>query len=76
MTSLPCGMVVALDQNTVYALPASRCLLYAEGVPTVTESADGSNFTAVTLTNNQAELSGAFIKITSAGPVDCIVKKA
>lgn len=69
------GIVVAVVQNQVYALPPSRCLLYAEGTPTVEESADGTNFTAVTLANNQAELGGAFMRITSAGPVDCKISK-
>jgi hypothetical protein len=72
--TLSLGIVVAAVQNQVYALPPIRCLLYAEG-GTWEQSADGTNFTAITLTNNQAELGGAFIRVTSAGPVDCKISK-
>lgn len=70
------GLVVSAIQNQIYALPAARVLLFAEGAPTVEQSADGTNFVAVTLANNQAELAGAFLRVTSAGPTDIVVKKA
>lgn len=70
------GIPIAAIQNQVYALPPCRVLLYAEGTPTVEESADGTNFTAVTLANNQVELGGAFMRITSAGPIDIKISKA
>jgi hypothetical protein len=60
---LTIGPVHSLVQNVIYALPARRILLYAD-TGTITVSADGSNFTSVTLTNNQAELAAAFIKNT------------
>ncbi len=72
-TLLSLGYMQTMLQNVVYALPSRRVLIYAEGTPTLLQSADGSNFTAVTInttTNNQAELAGAFVKVTST---DCDV---
>lgn len=65
---LTIGPVHTLTQNIVYALPARRCLLYADA-GTLTQSSDGTNFTAITLANQQAEVGGAFIKST-AGDTD------
>lgn len=65
---LTIGPVITLTQNVVYALPGRRCLFYAD-TGTFTQSSDGTNFTAITLTNQQAELAGAFIKST-AGDAD------
>ena len=67
------GVVVRTVQNLVYALPASRCVIYADS-GTLEQSADGSNFTAIVLTNNQAEVAGAFIRDTVGGS-DVVVKK-
>lgn len=67
-TQLTIGPVHTLLQNVSYALPPRKCLLYAD-TGTITVSSDGTNFTAVTLTNQQAELAAAFIKST-AGATD------
>lgn len=75
---LSLGPVQALTQNVVYALPASRCLIFATGTPTFEQSNDVAFGTvkAVTLdTNNQAEVAGGFIRLTSAGPVNVTLKK-
>lgn len=72
--SLSPGVVVRTVQNQVYALPPCRCVLYADS-GTIEQSADGTNFTAVVLTNNQAELGGAFLRDTVGG-ADIVVKKA
>jgi hypothetical protein len=67
-TVLSPGPVYNITQNTVYALPACRCLLYVDA-GTYEQSADQTNFTAVTLTNNQVEVAGGFIRNT-AGAAD------
>lgn len=72
--SLSPGVVVKTVINQVYALPPCRCLLYADS-GTIEQSADGTNFTAVVLTNNQAELAGAFLRDTVGG-ADIVIKKA
>lgn len=68
------GLSVTTVQNQVYALPPCRCLLYADA-GTIEQSADGTNWTAVVLTNNQVELAGRFLRDTVGG-ADIIVKKA
>ena len=68
---LPIGMPVTLVQNTVYALPAVKCTLIAEGSPTIAQSnAVGfSNSIATTLTGGAATVSGGFIKSTAGAAV-------
>jgi hypothetical protein len=75
---LSCGPIWSMVQNTVYTLPASRCLLFTTGAPTLQQANDLA-MTApvtVTLTAGQAELAGGFIRCTSAGPQLVILKKA
>jgi hypothetical protein len=66
-TALMCGPTYTLTQNTAYALPARRCLLFCDAAaPTFTQSTDLA-FTvskALTLTSGQAEVAGGFIKST------------
>lgn len=67
----------SLVQNTIYALPAKRVLLFTDGAaPTLQQSTDLA-FTlnvAVTLTGGQAELGGGFLKMTSATPINVYLK--
>jgi hypothetical protein len=78
-TLLSLGPVSSLVQNQVYALPASRCLLFCEVAAAVLEQSDTVAFTlaiAITLdTNKQAEVAGGFIRCTS-GAVNVSLKKA
>lgn len=71
------GPVFSMIQNTVYALPASRCLLFTTGAPTLQQANDLAMTApvAVTLTGGQAELAGGFIRCTSAGPQLVVLKK-
>lgn len=73
------GPVQALTQNVVYALPASRCLLFCEVAAATLFQSNTPAFTvsiAITLdANKQAEVAGGFIRCTSAGPVNVILKK-
>jgi hypothetical protein len=74
---IPIGTTFQMVQNTIYALPASRVLLFCTGAPTLQQSTEVT-FTAsaaVTLAANQAELAGAFLRCTSAGPQPIILKK-
>jgi hypothetical protein len=75
---LSCGPVWSMIQNTVYALPASRCLLFTTGAPTLEQSTVVAMTApvAVTLTGGQAELAGGFLRCTSAGPQLVVLKKA
>lgn len=71
------GAITAINQNQVYALPAARVLLFTEATtPTLQQSNDVTfaASTAITLTGGQAELAGAFLRCTSAGPINVIVK--
>ena len=75
-TLLSAGIVVQPVQNQIYALPPCRCLLAVNGAGvTVEGSNDGVTFAAITLTNNQAEVGVAFIRITSAAPGPIVVNK-
>lgn len=62
---LTIGPVHTLVQNLGYALPAVRVLCRSTGA--IETSQDNSTYAAVTLTNNQAELSAAFIRSTAVG---------
>jgi len=74
---LSIGYPIAIVQNTIYALPARRVLMFCDGVaPTFQQSSDVA-FTAnvaVTLTAGQAELAGGFLRCTSATPGNIILK--
>lgn len=75
--TLRVGFPQAIVQNTVYALPPRRVMLYTDAtgptfVQSTTEAFTASS--AVTLTNNQAELCGGFLKCTSATPGNIILK--
>jgi len=76
-TKLSVG-VNSLVQNQIYALPAVRCMAFTDGTtPTLQQSSDLA-FTAnvaVTLTGGQAELNGGFLKMTSAGPINLVLKR-
>lgn len=70
---LMCGQIKTLIQNLGYALPACRVLVRATAA--VESSMDNSTFAAITLTNNQAEVSASFIRATGSGTI-VTVKKA
>lgn len=72
-TLLSLGMIHTLTQNVVYALPAVICKVRSNGA--IEGSQDGTNFVAITLTNNEAELACAFIRTTAATAL-VTVKKA
>lgn len=75
---LTIGPIHVLTQNTVYALPATRCLLFTDGVaPTIQQSADVA-FTAnvaLTLTSGQAEVAGGFIRCTNLATCNVYLKR-
>lgn len=74
---LSCGPVHALVQNTVYALPAVKCTLTTDATtPTLQQSlteAFNANV-AITLTGGSATVGGGFIRLTTAGPINVILK--
>jgi len=66
------GVITNMLVGVVYALPVSRCLLAKGGAGTLEMSMDGTTFAAVTLTNNQMEAAGGFLRTTgSASSVVC-----
>jgi hypothetical protein len=75
---LPIGPVVALVQNQVYALPAVQCRLYTDNAATLLQSTTQAftASTAVTLVEGGYLVTGGFIKLTSAGPANVILKRA
>lgn len=72
------GPPTSIVQNQVYALPASRVLLFTTGTPTLQQANDVAMTApvAITLTGGQAELAGGFFRCTSAGPITITLKKA
>lgn len=61
------GPVYDMVQNTIYALPNRRCLLFTDSGGTIQQSTD-VGFTAnavLTLSSGQAEVSGGFVRCTS-----------
>lgn len=74
---LSIGYPIPIVQNTIYALPARRVLLFSDAAgPTFFQSTDVA-FTvsvAVVLTNGQAELAGGFLRCTSAAPGNITLK--
>jgi hypothetical protein len=71
------GVVFSMVQNTIYALPPKRCLLFTDGAtPTIQQSTTVA-FTAnvvVTLTAGQAEVAGGFIRQTNLATCNVILK--
>jgi hypothetical protein len=66
MEQLMIGPVYTLLPATVYAMPARRVLMFVQpSGGTLNVSADNSNFTAVTLTDNKLESAAPFLKNTS-----------
>jgi hypothetical protein len=76
-TRLALGIPDVLLQNIVYSLPSFRCLFHTDATsPTLVQS-ETQTFTAnsaITLTNNQIELAGGFLKCTS-GNINFTLKK-
>jgi hypothetical protein len=76
---LPLGVVFSMLQNVVYALPASRCLLFTDGAAPTIQQSTTLAFTAnvaVVLTNGQMELAGGYIRCTNLATCNVILKKA
>jgi len=64
---LTTGIAHTLVQNQVYALPG--CLVNIRSTAAVETSQDGTTFAAVTLTNNQADISAMFVRATGVGTI-------
>lgn len=75
---LSIGYVIPMTQNQVYALPTREVYLFCETAAATLEQSNTVGFAlanAITLdANKQAILAGGFIRLTSAGPVNVIVK--
>ena len=69
---LPVGRSYMMTQNVVYALPGRKVKINVQGSDTIEESNDGTNFAAVTLTNDEAELSCAFVRSTTGNAIVCV----
>lgn len=72
-TLLSIGYPQSMVQNQIYALPARRVLFSTDAAAPTIQTADDVAFAlpiAITLTNGQAELGAAFIRVTSAGPIN------
>jgi hypothetical protein len=66
-----------ITQNTIYALPARRAILFSDATTPTFQLSNTEAFTAsvaVTLTNGQAEANGGFIRCTSATPGSITLK--
>lgn len=72
------GPVFPMIQNTIYAMPAAACVLYADTAATIVSSLTVAMTatTSNTLVEGKITIAAAFIKCTSAGPVNVILKKA
>lgn len=72
MEKLNTGPVSTLVQNTIYALPSRRCLLFCTSATPTLQQSNSPTFAdtpaTITLVGGQAEVSGSFIRATSAGP--------
>ena len=74
---LSIGYAQPITQNTIYALPARRVLMFSpDAAPTFFQANDVSFAVsiAVTLVNGEAELAGGFIRCTSAAPTTIMLK--
>lgn len=77
MEALQMGYVIPITQNTIYALPSRRVLMFCDAATPTFFQSNTEAFTAsiaVVLANGQAELSGGFIRCTSATPGNIILK--
>lgn len=72
MDLLLCGPAYTIAQNVAYALPVSRVLVRSNAA--IETSQDNSTWAAVTLTNNQAELSAMFVRTTAATAIVTLKK--
>lgn len=76
--TLSLGYVIPMTQNQVYALPAREAFLFCEVAAATLEQSNTVGFAlanAVTLdANKQAIVAGGFLRLTSAGPVNVILK--
>jgi hypothetical protein len=77
--TLSCGPVQSMVQNQVYALPPTRALLYSEVAAATFEQSNTVGFALATAltpdANEQIEVAGGFIRLTSAGPVNVVLKR-
>jgi hypothetical protein len=72
------GVPTNILQNTVYALPVSRCLFFCDTAAATFEQSASVGGTFVALTpdaNEQIEVAGGFLRCTS-GNVKIVLKKA
>lgn len=78
--TISCGPVTAVTQNTVFALPPVRALLTCDTVAaTFVHSNDvafGVSAPLALSAAGEVEVGGGFIKLTSAGPVNVVIKRA
>lgn len=73
MQLLSIGYPQTLTKDVIYALPASRCLLFVDTAGAALEQSNTDVMTAdvnITLVDGQKEVAGGFIRSTAA---DCIV---
>jgi hypothetical protein len=69
----------SMVQNTIYALPAVRVTLFTDATTPTIQTSNTDVFianAAVTLTAGQGEPLGAFIRVTTAGPINVMLKRA
>lgn len=74
---LSIGYPIAIVQNTIYALPSRRVLMFSDATGPTFFQSNTVAFTAsvaVTLANGQAELAGGFLRCTSATPGNITLK--
>lgn len=79
MEALQIGYVIPIIQNTIYALPARKVLMFCDAAAPTFFQSNTEAFTAsvaVALTNGSAELAGGFIRCTSAAPGNITLKRA
>ena len=77
--ALQLGVISSLVQNQIYALPPVRAILYCDTAITFLQSntVAFTASTAVTLTEGKyIDVSGGFIKPTSAAPINITLKRA
>lgn len=77
--SISPGSPFTMVQNVVYALPASRCLLFCQTATPGLEQSNEVAFTtvvALALVSGQAEVAGGFIRSTLTGGAIVTLKKA
>lgn len=76
---LQVGFVQSMIQNEVYALPPNVCTLFCDTAAATFEQSNTVEMTAAVAvtpdTNEQIEVAGGFIRVTSAGPVNVHLKR-